>query len=156
MKEKKNTRVPNLALKLGELKKAKEPTAPAITKSETKKTGFFFNILEQDYKLISNLTNNKRKNLEGNDYNKSVLINEMIENFRNKNKIKLIERKKGFIPTTRGRKFGGEKNIKRIKTTFSLTDENLEYMYDYINHIIETSNSDYIKANFISEIIKAY
>lgn len=90
------------------------------------------------------------------DYSNTAFLNDSIIKFRNlitKKGVKLPTRINNKKPTSKGRKGAIDKDMIWTKTSYSLTIDNINFMYDYMYYKICSDDKYYTKAKFLIEVI---
>lgn len=137
---------------LGDIDKQEEGSIPQEFERDYKVV--FFQFPKSYFDFIKSKTEEKK--LNDNSYTNSNFINDSINSFKRKlatNKINLHQRPKGFRPTAKGRKTDGEQGIELVKSSFCVSNENHNFMYDYMYHKIQEGELGYTKAKFLIEIL---
>ncbi|HAV02469.1 MAG TPA: hypothetical protein DCW95_04620 [Chryseobacterium sp.] len=96
----------------------------------------------------------RRQDPEFFQFSASDVVKEGVELLRQTGP-KLKKRPEGMIPTRRGRTPKGEEIIKKVRTSFSLTESDVNYIYDYIFTKTGDTLGAFTKEDFMTDMIGA-
>ncbi len=141
------------APKSDEEKEAGEPKAKPAFKIKSNNFSFTADVESLNY--IRSLEFEKRQqDPEFFQFSASDVVKEGVELLRQTGP-KLKKRPEGMIPTRRGRTPKGEEIIKKVRTSFSLTESDVNYIYDYIFTKTGDTLGAFTKEDFMTDMIGA-
>lgn len=133
-----------------------EIVTPSVKKPKTKEKSFNFSFVSEaeNINYIRRLEFEKRR--QGSEFSyftSSDVVKEGIALLRKKGP-KLKNRPAGMIPTRRGRVSNGTELKDKVTTSFSLIEDEVDYIYDYIYTKSGDILGSFTKESFMNDMIK--
>ena len=121
--------------------------------SETKLSNFSFNIEKSMVDFIRDFVLEKRENPKYYHYNNSDAMRDGISLLRESNSKIKRRPSNALLPTKRGT-LGRLNGITKVKTSFSISDRDKDFLYNYI-YFKQQKKEDFGKADFFEDLVKA-
>ncbi len=124
-----------------------------IAFSESKFSNFSFNIEKSMVNFVRDFVLQKRDNPKHYHYNNSDAMRDGIAFLRESNPNIKRRPSNALLPTKRGT-LGRLNGITKVKTSFSISDKDKDFLYNYI-YFKQQKKKDFGKAEFFADLIQA-